>query len=84
MSNKSKRTYNLSAETVALAKRLVEEHAAPSQDALVEQAIVEFAHRLQDAKEAKQWAQAASDPDFQAESADIDWLYAREDTDAWR
>jgi hypothetical protein len=57
---KIKRTYNLSSDTVAAVKRLVEEeHRAPSQDALVEQAIREYARLLQDAADAALWAQAA-------------------------
>jgi hypothetical protein len=70
MSTKTKRTYNISPEAVALVKHLVEErHLAPSQDALVEQAIAELARRVRDADDARLWEQAASDGEFQAEDS---------------
>jgi hypothetical protein len=63
---KTKRTYTISTEAVATVKRLLEElRLAPSQDALVEQAIVEFARRARDEEHARLWEQAASDPEFQ-------------------
>ncbi len=59
---KVKCTYKLSADTV---KRLVEEnHVAASQDALVEDAINEYAGMLREAEEARQWSRAADDPIF--------------------
>jgi hypothetical protein len=63
-----KRTYNLSPDTVATVKRLVEvDHLAPSQDALVEQAISALDRLVRDARDARLWSQAAADPHFLAE-----------------
>ena len=69
MSTKTKRTCNISQDAVATVRRLVEEeHVAPSQDALVEQAINDLARRIQDAADARLWEVAAADDDFGAES----------------
>lgn len=82
---KTKRTYNISTEVVATVKRLVEEqHVAPSQDALVEQAIVELARQLRDAADARRWQQAATDAEFQTEVAALDEEFAADDLDAWK
>jgi hypothetical protein len=84
MSTKTKRTYNISREAVAVVKRLVEErHLAPSQDALVEQAITELARRIRDADDARLWQGAANDADFQAEARQIDAEFGGDDLHAW-
>lgn len=84
MSAKTKRTYNISPEAVATVKRLVEElRLAPSQDALVEQAIADFARRVRDAQHARLWKQAASDPEFQAEIGQLEAGFAGDDLRAW-
>ena len=84
MSTKMKRTYNISPEAVATVKRLVEErHLAPSQDALVEQAIAELARCVRDADDARLWQQAAYDTEFQAEAQQIDVEFSRDDLQAW-
>jgi hypothetical protein len=84
MSTKMKRTYNISEEAVATVQRLVKErHLAPSQDALVEQAIIEFARRIRDADDARQWQEAGSDVRFGAESEQLDAEFARDDLRAW-
>lgn len=84
MNTKAKRTYNISPEAIATVKRLVEErHLAPSQDALVEQAIAEFARRVKDADEARLWAAAGADARFQAEAAQLDAEFAPDDLHAW-
>ncbi len=81
---KAKRTYNLSTDTIAAVKRLVEEdHIAPTQDALVEQAIAEFARLIRDAADARLWEQAAHDPEFQAEVSSIDAELPADDLAAW-
>lgn len=73
MSTKTKRTYNISPESVATVKRLVEErHLAPSQDALIEQAISELARRVRDIDDARLWDEARSDAGFQAEAQQLD------------
>lgn len=84
MSAKTKRTYNISQDAVATVKRLVEEeHLAPSQDALVEQAINDLARRVRDADDARLWQEAAADSDFQTESRQIDAEFSPDDLHAW-
>lgn len=69
---RAKRTYNLSPEVVATVRRLVEEeHAAPSQDALVERAVRLYERQLRDQEEASSWQRAALDPAFRAEQERI-------------
>ena len=81
---KVKRTYNLSPAAIATVKRLVEvERVAPSQDALVEQAIVELDRFVRNAHEAQLWSQAAHDPAFQAEIRQIDEDLPAADLEAW-
>lgn len=68
-----KRTYNLSPETIATVKRLVEvEHLESTQDALVERAIAELNRLVRDAHDARLWSEAAEDAAFQAEPRQID------------
>ena len=84
MSPKTKRTYNISREAVATVKRLVEEqHVAPSQDALVEQAITELARRVRDADDARLWQKARDDGEFGAEITEIEAEFAVDDSRAW-
>ena len=73
MTERVKRTYNLSANTVHRVREMAERYGvASSQDAVVELAIDELERRLRDAAEAAAWEQAASDPTFQAEVADLE------------
>jgi hypothetical protein len=84
MSTKTKRTYNISQEAVATVKRLVEErHLAPSQDALVEQAIAELARRVRDADDARLWQEAGADAEFLAEAHQLDAEFTEDDLRAW-
>jgi hypothetical protein len=84
MGMKTKRTYNISREAVETVKRLVDEqHVAPSQDALVEQAINELARRVQDMADARLWREAAADDEFQAEALQIDAEFSLDDFHAW-
>jgi hypothetical protein len=84
MSTKTKRTYNISPEAIATVKRLVEErHMAPSQDALVEQAIAELARRVRDDDDARLWQQAAGDSEFQVEADLIETAFPADDLEAW-
>jgi len=81
---KVKRTYNLSPAAIAMVKRLVEEqHVAPSQDALVEQAIAELDRLIRDAHDAQLWSQAAHDPEFQAEIRQIEKDLRETDLSIW-
>ena len=69
---KIKRTYNLSAASIATVKRLVEvDGVASSQDALVEQEIAEFDRLIRDANDAQAWSQAAHDQELRAEIRQI-------------
>jgi hypothetical protein len=81
---KIKRTYSLSPTSTATVKRLVhKEHVAPSQDALVEQAIAELDRLIREVHEARLWSQAAQDPGFQAETRQIDEALPADDLDRW-
>lgn len=81
---KSKRTYNISSEAIAAVKRLVEDrHAAPTQDALVEQAIMELERRIRDADDARLWEQAAGDRGFRDEARRLDDEFVADDRRAW-
>lgn len=79
-----RRTYNLSPEVVAAVKRMVDEgKVAPSQDALVERALRRYARVVRDRAHAQRWAEAASDPAFRAETADLLTGFESEDRAAW-
>lgn len=81
---KVKRTYNLSPETVSAVRDLVErQHVAPSQDALVEMALMDFFMAIRHAQEAALFAQAAADPELAAESALLDAEFAGADRETW-
>jgi len=55
----TKRTYNLSPETVATIKRLAEiQHIAATQDAVVEHAVAELTRQLRDIQDAHLWSGA--------------------------
>lgn len=84
MSIKTKRTYNISPEAIATVKRLVEQrHLAPSQDALIEQAIADFARRVRDVDDAQLWEVAGADSQFQAEMETLDVEFIRDDLRSW-
>jgi predicted kinase len=84
MPRKVKRTYNLAAETVRRVRELSEDYAvAPSQDAVIELAVDELDRRLREHREAEMWAAASSDPEFQAEAADIGAAYGTADLETW-
>jgi hypothetical protein len=81
---KTKRTYNLSTEAIATVKRLVQEqHAAPSQDALVESAIRLFDRHIRDLEDQRRWEEAAADAQFQTEQAQIWAEFADQDRAAF-
>lgn len=55
----TKRTYNLSPEVIDAVKRLVEaQGAAPTQDGLVERAILHYERHLRDIDDAQAWEHA--------------------------
>jgi hypothetical protein len=79
-----KRTYNLSPDTIATVKRLVEvDHVAATQDALVEHAIEELDRIIRDAHEARLWSEMARDAEFQAELVQIDRALPSDDPARW-
>jgi hypothetical protein len=81
---KTKRTYNLSAATVDMVRRLVEEqHLAPSQDALVEMALADFFMAVRHEEEARQFAEAADDPEMRAELDLLEAEFASADRETW-
>ena len=68
MSDRVKRTYNLSEATVRRVRELAGDFgAARSQDAVVELAVDRLFCQVREQQEAAQWASAAEDPDFRAE-----------------
>ena len=72
MSDRVKRTYNLSEATVRHVRELAGDHgAAKSQDAVVELAVDRLFSQMRDLEEAGKWAEAAHDPEFRAESVGI-------------
>lgn len=84
MSERVKRTYNLSGTTVRRVREMAERYGvAPSQDAVVELAVDELERRLRDASEAADWERAASDPSFQAEVADFETALRTADRETW-
>jgi hypothetical protein len=84
MTPRVKRTYNLAPSTVQRVRELAEEYGvAPSQDAVIELAIDELDRRLRERREGDAWAQAATDPEFQAEAAGVEGAYALADTETW-
>lgn len=82
MATKTKRTYNLSTETVERVRDLAQRGGiAPSQDRIVEMAVDQLYRSVREQEEAKQWAKAAADPAFRAEMRGIAAAYA--DAERW-
>jgi hypothetical protein len=81
---RTKRTYNLPERTVVAVRELAATYGvATTQDGVIELAVDELARRLRDDAEAERWAQAAVDPAFRAESADLAASYETADTETW-
>jgi hypothetical protein len=79
-----KRTYNLDPDVVATVRREVEEaRSAPSQDAFVAAAILNWARELREAREALRWAEAAIDPRFRADAVELEQGLAADERAAW-
>ena len=82
MGVKTKRTYNLSEETVARVRDLAGHvGAASSQDAVVELAVERLYREVRDQQDASQWARASGDPEFRAEVKAIASEYG--DPETW-
>ncbi len=81
---KVKRTYNLSEPTIRTVRELSERYGLDrSQDAVVELAVEELERRLRDAEEARAWAAAAEEPEFQQESDSLEAVYRSADEETW-
>jgi len=81
MTHKTKRTYNLHTATVERVRALAAQgEAGGSQDAVVETAIDQFYRQVKDREEALQWAAAARDPEFAAETTALAAAFGSE---AW-
>ncbi len=82
MSSRTKRTYNLSEQTVSRVRELAGRYeAAPSQDRVVELAVERLYRAVRDEQEAQAWARAAEDPEFRAEAKRIARDYG--DRESW-
>ncbi len=70
MTDRVKRTYNLSESTVRRVRELAGDFGvARSQDAVMELAVDRLYSQMRDLEEASQWAKAAQDPEFRTEMA---------------
>jgi len=68
MATKTKRTYNLSPETISRVRDLAETgRLGGSQDRVVEVAVEQLYLGVRAQQEAASWARAAEDPEFMAE-----------------
>lgn len=84
MALRVKRTYNLAPLTVRRVREMAERYGvAPSQDAVIELAVDELERRLREQREAETWEQAAADPTFQSEVADVEADYRAADRETW-
>ena len=82
MTTKTKRTYNLSAETVARVRDLAgRADTAPSQDGVVELAVQRLYQDVRDQEAAELWAKASADPEFRSEMQAIASEYR--DKESW-
>lgn len=82
MEARTKRTYRLSARTQARVKELSSRYGvAGSQDAVVEVAVDRLYREIEAVAEGDLWAEAASDPAFRTEVADIARSF--DDTETW-
>lgn len=80
--DKVKRTYSLSAGTVATVRSLAAQ-AGVTQDAIVERSVDALRRRMRDAEHTAQWAAAARDPEFNAEMDAILAAFEADDAAAW-
>ncbi len=72
MEGRTKRTYNLRAQTVNRVRELAAAYGgSTSQDSVVELAVDRLYRELREEQEAAEWAQAADDPEFRSEMRTI-------------
>jgi hypothetical protein len=70
---RTKRTYRLSERAQSRVRELAGEYGiAGSQDAVVELAVDRLYREVEAEAEARRWAEAATDPAFRAEAADLE------------
>ena len=82
MTTKTKRTYNLNAETIARVRELARRpDTASSQDGVVELAVERLYQDVRDKEEARLWANAADDAEFRSEMRTIATHYR--DRESW-
>jgi hypothetical protein len=80
MAARTKRTYSLRPETVTRVRELAARYGS-SQDAVVDRAVDELDRTARDEAEARAWADAAEDPEFRRENAEI--AAAFDERDRW-
>lgn len=79
-----KRTCNLSESTVRAVRELSEQYRlGRTQDGVVELAVEELGRRLRDEAEAQAWERARNDPDFIAETVDLENAFRTADRETW-
>jgi len=82
MTARTKRTFNLSVDTLTRVRELAESgYPAHSQDGVVEAAVDSLYRQHRAQKEAEIWARAAADPEFANESRGI--AHAYRDLEDW-
>jgi hypothetical protein len=81
---RTKRTYNLPERTVVAVRELAATYGlASTQDGVIELAVDELARRLREETEGERWAEAAGDPTFGREAADLAAAYSTADRETW-
>jgi hypothetical protein len=81
---RTKRTYNLPERTVHAVRELAATYGvADTQDGVIELAVDELARQLRDEAEAARWTEAAADPAFRAEAAEVETAFAIADRETW-
>jgi hypothetical protein len=80
MAPRTKRTYSLRPETVIRVRELAARYGS-SQDAVVDRAVEELNRGRRDEDDALAWADAAEDPEFRRETAEIAATF--DDPDRW-
>lgn len=82
MTTRGKRTYNLAEVTVRRVREIAEQYGAfRTQDRVVDAAVERLYLELRAETEGAEWAVAAEDPAFRAESRSIARAY--DDRDSW-
>lgn len=82
MTTRAKRTYNLAETTVRRVREIAEQYGTfRTQDKVVDAAVERLYLELRAEAEGAEWAAAADDPVFRAESAAIARTY--DDPDTW-